>query len=145
MLGAVETFHLNSWGEFAEIVETIRSIHKPFTLDDTNLSVNPRILYRGQARATWPVLTTLERRTDKRYHILKWLLASTRHAHEIESFTGERWDVPSYPELKKEISETQGMFRVSIPAYSYLLYLRHHSFPSLLLDWTESPYIAAFF
>ena len=32
-----------------------------------------------------------------------------------------------------------------LPAYGYLAYLRHHGFPSPLLDWTESPYIAAFF
>ena len=27
----------------------------------------------------------------------------------------------------------------------YLIYLRHHGFPSSLLDWTECPYIAAYF
>ena len=29
--------------------------------------------------------------------------------------------------------------------YEYLVFLRHYGFPSPLLDWTQSPYIAAFF
>ncbi len=29
--------------------------------------------------------------------------------------------------------------------WEYFVYLRHHGFPSPLLDWTTSPYIAAFF
>jgi hypothetical protein len=30
-------------------------------------------------------------------------------------------------------------------AYSYMAHLRHNGFPSPLLDWTRSPYVAAFF
>lgn len=33
----------------------------------------------------------------------------------------------------------------TLPAYEYYIYLRHHGFPSPMLDWTKSPYIAAFF
>ena len=29
--------------------------------------------------------------------------------------------------------------------YEYMVYLRHHGFPSPLLEWTMSPYIAAYF
>jgi hypothetical protein len=33
----------------------------------------------------------------------------------------------------------------AFPAYEYLIHLRHHGFPSPLLDWTRSIYIAAYF
>jgi FRG domain-containing protein len=32
-----------------------------------------------------------------------------------------------------------------LPAYQYLVYLRHHGFPSPLMDWTRSLEVAAFF
>jgi len=35
--------------------------------------------------------------------------------------------------------------KCSLPDYSFWIYLRQHGFPSPLLDWTSSPYIAAFF
>lgn len=31
------------------------------------------------------------------------------------------------------------------PAYEFMIYLRHHGFPSPLLDWSRSSYVTAFF
>ena len=49
--------------------------------------------------------------------------------------------------LAKSLNDFDGslFFSDNQPVYRYLVYLRHHGFPSPFLDWTASPYIAAFF
>lgn len=66
-------------------------------------------------------------------------------APAVESLTNRKWEVPDYPELAEWASNRKRAWLGSLPAYSYLVYLRHHGFPSPLLDWSTSPYVAAFF
>jgi hypothetical protein len=68
----------------------------------------------------------------------------SRARPEIETFTGNRWEMKDWPELHEWASEYDNFLK-QFPAYDYAVFLRHHRFPSPLLDWTHSPYIAAYF
>jgi hypothetical protein len=71
---------------------------------------------------------------------------------QIEAFSQKRWDILSYPD---GIGEWLDAFDTLLPSsfgnpqsldtYSYMSYLRHFGFPSPLLDWSSSPYVAAYF
>jgi len=144
----METRRVRSWKGFIRVLDELRTrygIYRRELEDGRVFEVSNRLLFRGQTSQKWPLQTTLERKTSALFHVLKYLHHATKYANEIESFTGTRWKVPDYPELEAELKEKQESFRVVLPAYDYLVYLRHHGFPSPLLDWTESPFIAAYF
>ncbi len=99
----------------------------------------------GQAREVWTLDTTLERRVSTTFTLRDYYDKVLPGKSEIETFTGHRWNVPQGPDLDAELSGEANRVYRNLPGYEYLVYLRHHGYPSPLLDWTESPYIAAFF
>jgi hypothetical protein len=91
-------------------------------------------LFRGQSNASWKLKTTLERFTDRTFDMFEYFKTIRAVKPAVVSITGKEWD----------LSE----FRDGTPVptgYEFMVYLRHHGFPSPLLDWTRSPYVAAFF
>lgn len=139
----MKTIRIRTWDGFKKEIRDIKEkygiIHCGTPLEDENT-----ILFRGHADHRWKLETTLERSSKEPFTINKYLQRATSVAKEIESFTGKHWNLPSYPEIDNEIEKMDSAF-LYLPCYEYLVYLRHFGFPSPLLDWTRSPYIALFF
>jgi len=139
----MKTIELSSWADFLPTLEKIKSKygHYPFAgKEHKNV-----ILYRGQAKADeWHLKTTLERFSDKRWSVRKYATLANRCGPEVESFIDRSWNLLSWKDLNKKVDDYDTT-SIDLPDYSFWVYLRQHGFPSPLLDWTRSPYIAAFF
>jgi len=95
-------------------------------------------LFRGQGKVCWSLKTTLERYAEHPFTMREyWKLIRGIKSH-VESVTERRWELAEYPEGEPEPHAPPF-------GYEFMVYLRHHGFPSPLLDWSASPYVAAFF
>lgn len=142
------TVHCATWDDFVytHLVD-YRGSHEGMQ-GGKGTSVHPP-LYRGQPDAGWFVETTLERSVNPVPSFERYFQIALGVKSEIESFTGVQLQGVIEDFAAKRDSKGdyvwQNAFGSGIPAYEYLAYLRHHEFPSPLLDWTRSPFIAAFF
>jgi len=96
-------------------------------------------LFRGQRSAAWGLKTTLEQYLNDPEESVKQYnhyLQSIQPA--LESYTGKSWEIKPYRDKDSDI------FHIP-PNYAFMTYVRHHGFPSPLLDWSLSPYLALFF
>ncbi len=112
------------------------------------------LIFRGQADSEWRLETTLERNGQSTMPIADYYNLIVRQVGpSVSSFTSMQ--APSFNEnLWKELSahaqyERSIFFDQAVfpggEHFEYVAYLRHHGFPSPLLDWSLSPYVAAFF
>lgn len=110
---------LKSWSEFqSKVVD-------PFCKKERDKRAD--VWFRGQSDSTWPLLTTLDRwqtfpSNVERTELYKKLMTTFR-----EEIVGV--------EASKSVPEGDALE----------LLARHHGLPSTLLDWSRSPYVAAYF
>lgn len=137
----MQEIEITSWEQFEAELTKIEDCYNENS--DLGPFLSPT-LYRGQSDAEWPLKTTLERHLGsetfalKDYHQTISLIQPT-----LEAFA------PRFPKAKAAIDlvEVRDFFRneESFGVVEYMTYLRHYGFPSPLLDWSKSPYVAAFF
>src|SRR5579862_4287169 len=138
--------NVSSWAEFEK---ELRSIRK--RLRNSRPNTKPHLLFRGQESSSWGLQTTLERSGHRNMAFSDYYRLISGLRPEVETLTAAVWDKMPRHDQVREWMDKPGEFSVDIvnvhgfPGYDYMVYLRHHGFPSPLLDWTRSPFIAAYF
>ena len=127
-----------------EQVDKLKEIYGRHSLGD--YSIKNSVLFRGQANHKWELESTLERASKQQWTLKRYFRLIKRIRPIIESYYPLPFSQPSDSEVDdwfRNTAKEHGV--INIPAYDYLLYLRHHGFPSPFVDWTTSLYIAAGF
>lgn len=143
---------LKSWEDFCEILKGIYEFwdNKKDSCEAENSGKISSLLFRGQSNAAWKLESTLLRYTDtSKYSAHAYLEKIFRTKQEIETFLNLSWEIEYRnvsAKLKKMARERDSFFtQEHQKLYEFYTYLRHYGFPSPLLDWSKSPYIAAYF
>ena len=128
---------LQTISELEHEIKKIRELIESQRYRDYQVLAKP--LFRGHANASWELTTTLERyAADRIFTVEDYNNVLCATAIHVTAFTDRAWSLSPQPEIHSNISMTP-------PNYDFMAYARHHGFPSPLLDWTQSLYIALFF
>lgn len=121
--------------EIDQLREMIIQDHKKYC----DLPSLGTILFRGHSDHSWNLKTTLERYTNNVFtegsygSILACIQPAVNSQIERQILLGD---------VNKMNSDSY----FACPShYEFMVYARHHGFPSPLLDWTKSLYVALFF
>jgi len=141
----VQEISINTWEEFPAQLRMLDE--RRAALRDMPKGSVSRLLFRGQADARWQLETTLERYSgiNQLVSVVDYYKLVTAVRPQVESFTDRVWNIPDYTEYLELLRKDEFFPLAGFSGYEFLVYLRHHGFPSPLLDWTRSPYIAAYF
>ena len=104
------------------------------------------LLFRGHKCAHWKLETTLDRYSRKAPNLRNYLTEIGELLPEIEKRSDAKFPRPD--DFETAIDDACGNLVKPMGLYPlspYLIHLRHHGYPSPLLDWTRSADVALFF
>lgn len=133
----MKLIHLDNWEAFAPALGKITSGHSELPAK--------KMLFRGQSDASWELKTTLERYPINLLSLETYYKTICNARPQIETYTNQSWEIPTLSNYIETLKSKSLSIGRQFPAREYMVYLRHHGFPSPLLDWTTSPFVAAFF
>lgn len=144
----MKTETISNWHAFESKIREIHHATEVLRRERPLHVSNP--LFRGQRNSDWRLKTTLER--EREGMSLSEYLRRMREVHaRVDVSVPMRW--PNFEEEVDGLSQ-RGLRSIEFirmveshtaSILSFMAYLRHHGFPSPLLDWSRSPYVAAFF
>src|ERR1700732_4995484 len=91
----LEEIDVSSWEDFEDKLEKLRAESNGVE------GAKPELWFRGQENSCWPLTTTLERNTQGDVLFKDYYRLVQRVKPQIESFTGNDWEIPPYPEVAK--------------------------------------------
>ncbi|RFC31447.1 MAG: FRG domain-containing protein [Candidatus Nitrotoga sp. MKT] len=133
---------LETWEQFTNELERLYRDHASRQVPHAYIS---NLLFRGHGDSTWKLETTLERETAEHLSLDQYFRIIKRIQPKLETLSAVKWETPTVSKYVDWAKNQMPLSEGECPAVPYLAYLRHHGFPSPLLDWTRSPYVAAFF
>lgn len=129
---------ITSWNEFEAALARLYANTRE--LRGKQLLTVSEPVFRGQSNSDWKLDTTLDRSIGRgilfRDYYKEILYPSLRLLSRALDF-----NLPDLPNLELSVADLRG----NIPLLEQMALVRHHGFPCPLLDWTLSPYVAAFF
>jgi hypothetical protein len=137
---AVNVTVCRDWRHFEDELEQLQTYRGKMK---SGLPLMSDLLFRGHSNSEWRLQSTLERYAPDLRTWWQYIRAARLVRTHVETMSGRRWDdLDSDWTHKSDALWSDGG---PLRGYPYLAYLRHHGFPSPLLDWSRSPYVAAFF
>jgi len=112
-----EEHNLRSWEGFLRRLKTLEKSKR-------------RLLFAAHGDSRWSLETTLERHGQKAMPLADYYrMMATRVRPQLESFTGRRFDVPSYAEFRPLFTDYDEFSRKGFPpeVCSYLIHARHQT------------------
>jgi len=141
----METYNVDTWDEVKNAFKLIEqdriSLAKKYNLHPSSSNT----LFRGHSSSEWNLKTTLERVHKEPILLTEYYRHLLKTRPQVEAFSNTRWELMGLDEYSEWAASRSDLNWPDYPGYEYMIYLRHHGFPSPLLDWSRSPYVAAFF